>query len=192
MIQLAISLIFCLISSIAFADEQPSIVSNGDEKIIIISKGIQEALTRWESKAKILTAQHFSPEVWSLYTNEDKNSLPMATVGDFNGDSIKDIGLLVQVENSLHAVVALSQGETYTVKSVKKFSLNNPAVKVTNKINQSSHINVYLFTETYKLLKQSKKLPPRDGFQVEILDSENTTLHYAKNGSFFEYKGLIK
>ena len=177
----------------SFAGEEPKIVRQGKTTTVVINDDIKATLKKWDAKATILNSDNFSDEVWGLYTKNDPDSLPMATVGDFNGDGKNDIGLLVKTGNELKAIAALSQKEGHSIHEVKKFSLNDQSI-IEQKASKEKtlKIKIYLFTEKKERLKHSKGMALRDGFQIEQLYSPNTTVHYAKNGQFLEYKGLVK
>ncbi|MCB0412501.1 MAG: cell wall hydrolase [Bdellovibrionales bacterium] len=184
----------------AVASIEPEIRNTISQQKVNIGLEVEAALQKWNRNFHIFEMQNFDPQVRALFSGEYKrgDELPMAVVGNFNGDDIHDIALFGYISSKKNpeqvsqmiAVFVLSKNPGYQVVEIQKVPLPNPHAR-----SQASILNLPIYLSMLsaeELIRPAHaSLSVRDAVQIEVFNSSNVHGYFFNGQKAVEYLGKM-
>lgn len=185
-----------IFSSVFAQDVQLNTPQKGQVKM---SDDVLSTLKKWDANFQVFSIKSFPPTVIGLF-GDSKQELPMAVLGDFNGDQQQDIALLGHNKNQQRVVILVAQKKVFTpvVVDTKPYTDPQKSVLETEDTGQEKGLSFYLSLLPAKDLEMSKKSSFKqkpDALQLENYGGQTNAYYLKPKGKnkfeLMEYKGMI-
>jgi len=173
-------ILFCSVPTLA---NTPKIINSSALRTIDFGERMEKYITTNHKDLKVLNFNQFSPKVRKHFKTM-RRQLPMADVGDYNGDSKKDAIVLGRENNSFKLLAILSDKKGFTTTTIQTWSPKEFKTVFTDK----DGIVRYISSLNRKYI--SNKNFNKDVFQLETYMGF-TELLYFENGKFKVNKGKV-
>lgn len=170
MMKLSLILSFLILcSNPAYAGVvEPKIVNKGGEATLILGKDIKLALKKYDSVFRLLKSRNFRAPVVAAF-DANSSELPMALVGDFNADKVKDVVLLGTSQKDgtpkVKAILLVSQKDHFKPMLVESWSSNSYLTWVENSKGVKEIKDWHMY---FKPLRDSEKKILKSGGLLNI------------------------
>lgn len=194
MIQL-ISIFFLYFS----AQAQDVLLNSPQKGEVKTNEVVLNILNKWDKNFAVFPIKSFPPTVIGLF-RDSKQELPMAVLGDFNGDQKQDIALLGHNKTQQRVVILVAQDKTYSVVDVNTKPFEDPEKSFleTEDTGKEKGLSFYLSLLPAKDLEMSKKSTFKhkpDALQLENYGGQTNAYYLKAKGKnkfeLIEYKGMI-
>lgn len=185
--------------SYSHAQTPMEVIVSGKTKTPKISDQISKEIVKWDSRFKIYDYNFFAPSVQSVFTEPD-DGLPMAVIGDFNGDSRADLALMGVSEGTEKAIVVVNEGASRRIIELSSQPASDPQKSILsvggkNEKGLSLYLSLFRSKEiNFKKNKVFKKAP--DAIQIEKYFGATKAYYLKPNKKssydVIEYKGLVQ
>lgn len=182
----------------AHAQEPANILNTATQKQVMLSSSVNEVLKKWDPNFSIYEISMFAPSVVKLYKGP-KDGLPMAILGDFNGDQKQDIALMGKSLDKEKVVILIAKNNSFTAVQVHSQQAPDPLqnqIESASGVEQGLSFYLSLLSSAELKVKSNQDLIKPDALQLENYLG-TTSAYYLKPNrkkSFdvVEYKGIIK
>lgn len=110
-----------LIPNIAFGVIEPKLINSSALRTVDFGERMGDYMKKSQSDFKVLNFNSFSKKVRNHF-KKLKRQLPMADIGDFNGDSKKDAILLGKKKNKFVLLAILSSKKSFKSQVIKDWT----------------------------------------------------------------------
>lgn len=121
---LLLSVLFFSWSSEAKLAATPGLINTKKTKSVVFGKEIERIIKKERPGFSPLKISVFKNEVIGLFKGS-KNNIPMAVVGDFNGDKINDLVVLGKNKKNFELLAFLSEKSTFKLVPVAQWTMKN-------------------------------------------------------------------
>lgn len=164
---------------------EPEIKNTLSERTVKLSPHIKTPLKSQHPSFKILDYKNFSQDVQKLYSKKSA-SLPMAVLGDFNADKVKDLVVLGRDKKHFKLLAFVSSNQKYKLITVARWTPQNFRKSFSHK----GKLVRYLSFVPNKLVEKPPSFKA-DMFQIETYQGF-TELFFYKNEKFESNTGQIQ
>ncbi len=145
---------------------------------IVLPEQIKNVLASYDPSFKIFKQENYGEMLIKIYSFSE-NQTPFAVVGDFNGDSKKDVILNGHTQDAVKVIAVLSGENLYQVHEIISNTKSEPLIQTTY-ISFTAKGNIKSPYEDESLELQA------DAFDYNYFEKASS-LYYLKNNSFIRY-----
>ena len=172
-----------LIPNIAFGVIEPKIINSSSLRTVDFGERMDEHMKKNHPDFKLLSFNDFSKEVRNHF-KKLKRQLPMADLGDFNGDSKKDAVVLGKEKNKFVLLAIMSSKKSFQSQKIKDWTS-----KDFNEVFKTNRGIVRYISSLDRRYITNPKFN-KDVFQLETYMGFTELLYY-EGGKFKINKGRI-
>lgn len=155
--KLLFSTLIFLTAPFATGVESPQIINTTNRQEVKLGVDVENALKAYDPAFKIMPMSKYAPEIPSLF-KDYPNELPMAVIGDFNGNGLKnDIAVMGYVADTVKVVMVIfekSKYKAFEAVSIKSnsFSSGKPWIQYLGRADKRE-LQAMEFTGNQDMLK---------------------------------------
>ncbi|HEY6952398.1 MAG TPA: hypothetical protein VI758_08310, partial [Bacteroidota bacterium] len=154
--------------------DAPYIRKRGDNAVLYLPEAMQAAIERFDPDFRTWKMSNYTPELRSWYDYSEFN-LPFAVVGDFNGDSIKDVVLHGHTRKAEVFLCVLSADSGFRTLPVEMY--------------EQSGLSDSTIFETFLTLEEPRDIKTGyEEYTLHLTTDAFSICYFEKAGSLYYYK----
>lgn len=178
--------VFLMVS--CFADDSAPEI----EYTVTIQEEMKKALDEFDPGFKMWNQSDFAPVIINEIYDFSISQTPSAVIGDFNGDSVKDIALYGRNNTHLRIICILSDGIDFKVYEIESYELKKADHHLVNTGPNKEYygLNTYLIYNSPGIVdsphEENSVELKTDAFEIVQYEC-SARIEYFQNGAFHEY-----